>query len=99
MRSQRKRRVEETNFGCLEDIPKGKKGICWDFNDGACKYGDKCGFGTSAKSMQAIIHWSPVEGLVLQRKDLLAKLLVPIRWSVELGTERNTCIIITFNGN
>ena len=44
VRSQRKWRVEETSFGRLEDIPKGRKGICWDFNDGACKYGDKCRF-------------------------------------------------------
>ena len=49
-------------------------------------------FATSAQSVQAVIHWSPAEGLVLQRKGLLAKLLVPTRWSVELGTERNTCI-------
>ena len=52
-------------------------------------------FATSAQSVQAVIHWSPAEGLVLQRKGLLAKLLVPTRWSVELGTEG----IITFNGN
>ena len=44
VQSQRKRRVEETSFGHLVDIPKGRKGICWDFNDGACKYGDKCRF-------------------------------------------------------
>ena len=31
-------------FGRLEEIPKGRKGICWDFNDGACRYGDKCRF-------------------------------------------------------
>ena len=41
---RRKRRVEEANFGRLEEIPKGRKGICWDFNDGACRYGDKCRF-------------------------------------------------------
>ena len=41
---RRKRRVEEANFGRLEEIPKGRKGICWDFNDGACRYGDKCGY-------------------------------------------------------
>ena len=44
MRSQRKQRVEKTSFGWLEDIPKGRKGICWDFSNGACKYGDKCRF-------------------------------------------------------
>ena len=44
VRSQWKWRVEETSFGRLEDMPKGRKGICWDFNDGACKYGDKCRF-------------------------------------------------------
>ena len=55
-------------------------------------------FGTSAQSVQAVIHWSPAEGLALQRKALLAKLSVPIRWTVELGTERNTGIV-TFNDN
>ena len=39
-----KRRVEEPTFGRLEEIPKGRKGICWDFNNGACRYGDKCRF-------------------------------------------------------
>ena len=41
---RRKRQVEEAKFGRLEEIPKRRKGICWDFNNGACRFGDKCRF-------------------------------------------------------
>ena len=39
-----KRRTREAGYGSGDQAPKGRKGVCWDFNDGACEYGGKCRF-------------------------------------------------------
>ena len=59
---RRKRRMEEATFGRLEEIPKGRKGICWDFNAllGDSELGDKCRFTI------CIIMWSLALGVIQQ---------------------------------
>ena len=101
MQPRRKRRVEVAAFGRLEEIPKGRKGICWDFNDGACRYGEKKeDFVTSAQSVQAVIQGSPAEELVLQRKGLLRWLVDPLRSGLLSFEQRGTdACNITFSCN
>ena len=91
-----KRRMEEAIFGQLEEIPKGRKGVCWDFNDSACRYGDKCRFRHICSECAGRHPRSPAEELVLQRKGLLRWLVDPLRLELFSFEQRGThpCNII-----
>ena len=44
IRPVRKRRAGETGYVSGDHALKGRKGVCWDFNDGVCQYSDRCRF-------------------------------------------------------